>query len=72
MESIIPAVIFILFGGLSLIRPNLLLRFQIWTQKVIMNAQYIPSRRTYFVVRVMGVIFLILGILALLGILNIK
>ena len=71
MESITPAIIFILFGGLSLLYPSLLLRFQIWTQKIIMKAQYIPSRRTYIVVRIMGAIFLALGIFALFGILNI-
>lgn len=72
MESIIVGVIFIIFGGLTVIYPSVLLRFQIWTQRVIMRAEYIPSRRTYTRVRIVGAFLLIIGLLALLGILDIQ
>jgi hypothetical protein len=61
MGKIIAVFILLAFGGCSAARPDLMVRFQIWTQRVIMHAQYIPSARTHSVIRGLGVFFILLG-----------
>ena len=39
-----------------------MVRFQVWSQRVIMGAQYVPSQRTYTVMRIVGGLIVILGI----------
>ncbi len=67
MEQIIVGSIFLLFGGLTAVRPDLLVRFQTWSQRVIMGAQFIPSERTYFVNRLVGALFIVLGLAVITG-----
>ena len=70
MESKIVGFILLVIGGLTVVRPDILMRFQIWTQRVIMGAKYEPSRRTYSVMRFMGVIFVLMGFLAITGLIE--
>ena len=69
-ENIIAGFVLICWGVLNVVKPGLLIRFQIWSQRVIMGAKYEPSERTYNVVKIMGVIFILLGMLAITGILK--
>ena len=68
MESKIVGFILLVMGGLSVVRPDILMRCQIWNQRVIMGAKYEPGPRTYKIVRFMGVLFMLLGFLAIAGI----
>ena len=52
---------------MNVVRPDFMVRFQVWTQRVIMGAQYIPSERTYKVNRIFGVLFVLLGLGILTG-----
>jgi len=70
MESKIVGFILLVVGGLAMVRPDVFMRFQIWTQRVIMGAKYEPSQRTYKIMRFVGVIFTLLGFLAIVGILK--
>ncbi|MDP6249252.1 MAG: hypothetical protein QGH85_00535 [Candidatus Pacebacteria bacterium] len=71
-EAIIVVAIFLILGGLNVIRPSFLLAFQIWVQRVVMKAEYIPSRRTYIRIRILGAFLIFIALLALSGVLEIK
>ena len=64
-ESQIAGLIVLVIGGLNAVRPDILLHIQIWVQRVIMRAEYKPSTRTYHIVRGIGVLFIIIGLLAI-------
>ena len=70
MESKIVGFILLVAGGLMVVRPDILIRFQIWIQRIIMGATYEPGQRTYKIMRFVGVIFTLLGFLAIVGILK--
>ena len=53
----------VLLGGFMAARANLALRLQIWINRTIMGAQYIPSTRTYTVMRFLGAILVVIGLL---------
>jgi len=59
--------VFLLLGGMNVVRPDIMVRFQVWTQRAIMGAQYIPSERTYKVNRIFGAIFLFIGLITITG-----
>ncbi|MDO8571521.1 MAG: hypothetical protein Q7R79_02490 [bacterium] len=65
MESRIVGFMLLVVGGLNVVRPDILMRFQIWSNRVIMGAKYEPSARTYLIVRITGSVFILLGLLAL-------
>ena len=67
-EPILVGVLFLILGGVAVLRTDLVLRFQIWVQRVIMGAEYIPSSRTYLIMRILGAIFIVIGLLAITGI----
>ena len=67
MEQAIVGFILLVFGGLNAVRPEMMVRFQVWSQRVIMGAQYVPSERTYTVIRIFGAFFIILGLLVITG-----
>lgn len=69
-EETIVSIIIILLGGFQTLRPDLMLRFQVWTQRVFMSADYRPTRRTETIVRAIGAFILVLGILLLSGIIE--
>ena len=62
-EETLVGFIFLVLGGLQAIRPDILLGFQTWTQRVVMGAKYEPGPRTYTIVRSLGVAFSVLGLL---------
>lgn len=70
MGKIIAGFILFILGGFMVVWPNTMVRFQVWSQRAIMGAQYIPSKRTYTVVRLIGVLLVILGLVIVTGILK--
>jgi hypothetical protein len=68
MERVFVGFILMVIGGLYTVRPDLLLKFQVWTQRTIMGAKYVPSKKTYKIVRYFGILFLILGLFVITGI----
>ena len=70
MEQYIVGFVLLVFGGMNVVRPDLMVRFQVWSQRVIMGAQYVPSERTYKVNRIFGVLFVLLGLLVVTGVLQ--
>ena len=67
MEQTIVGFVLLVFGGLNAVRPEIMMRFQVWSQRAIMGAQYIPSERTYTVIRIFGALFVFLGLLVITG-----
>lgn len=67
MESKIIGFILLVVGGFLVVRADIFMRFQIWTQRIIMGAKYEPSQRTYKITRFIGVLFVLLGFLAIVG-----
>ncbi|MDP3957893.1 MAG: hypothetical protein Q8Q36_00310 [bacterium] len=67
MEQIVVGFILLAFGSLNAARPDVLLRFQIWSQRVLMGAAYEPSQRTYAIVRIFGAVFIVLGLVVITG-----
>jgi hypothetical protein len=55
--------VFLIIGGFYALRPDIVMRFQIWTQRVILGAEYKPSTRTYTIMRGVGVVFVVIGLL---------
>jgi hypothetical protein len=67
-ERIITGLTLMILGGLQAIRPDIMLRFQTWTQRIIMGARYEPGPRTHRITRIAGAAFLILGLTLMAGI----
>ncbi len=63
MEKIIAAAILFIVGGFMLLFTHTMIRFQIWSQRVIVGAQYIPSKRTYKAMRITGLFLILIAIL---------
>ena len=66
-EQLMVGFILTVLGGLQVVRPDLMIKLQVWTQRKIMGAQYVPSQRTFNVVRMIGAIIMILGLINLVG-----
>ena len=66
-ETQIVGLALLAFGGLQAARPDLVLRFQVWTQEKVFGAEYRPSAFTARVVRSLGAGIAILGFLVLTG-----
>ena len=67
MANIIVGIFLLILGGLMALWTKVMVRFQIWTQRVIMGAQFIPSSRTFTVMRIIGAILAIIGVLVLIS-----
>jgi len=64
-DSIIIGLILIITGGIQALKTDWFLRLQIWVQKTLMGADYIPSKRTYKIIRIFGVGIIIMGLFIL-------
>ncbi|MDO8523481.1 MAG: hypothetical protein Q7S12_04370 [bacterium] len=67
MQQTLVGFVLMTFGGIMAIRPDIMMRFQIWTNRVIMGARYEPSERTYKITRFFGAFFIVLGLLVITG-----
>jgi hypothetical protein len=70
MGKIIAGSILFILGGFMIVWPTTMVRFQVWTQRALMSAQYIPSQRTYTAIRIIGILLFILGFVVVIGILK--
>ena len=61
----ITGIILITFGGLSVLRPKLIVDFRIWSAKKIYRMDMVPSARTILMQRIIGILFMIFGVLVL-------
>lgn len=61
--ALIPiALIFSLVGLIISIKPEWLIKIQVWQTKTFLGAEYIPSKRTLLTMRIFGIFFLVLGL----------
>jgi hypothetical protein len=67
MEQIIAGCVLFGLGGLMAVRPRWYLRFQIFVQKRVMGAEYVPSLRTERTVVLIGAALSVLGLLNITG-----
>jgi hypothetical protein len=58
-------VLFLPFGLIALIKPEWLLKWEIWQQKIFMGAKFIPSKKTVIITRILGAIFAAFGLFSL-------
>ncbi len=63
MEKLIAAAILLVIGGCMLLCTGAMIRFQIWSQRTIAGAQYIPSKRTYTLMRIVGAFLVLIAAL---------
>lgn len=56
---------FVIPGLIFLIKPQWLISIQIWEMKKFLGAEFIPSKKTETVFRLMGVCFILIGALFL-------
>ena len=68
--KVIAELVLFILGVFMILCPKVLVRFQVWSQRVLMKAQYIPSQRTYTVVRIIGVLLVIIGLAVAIGVLK--
>ena len=66
-EQTFVGFLLIVIGGFQALRPDIMLDFQVWVQRVLMDAKYEPSARTAMVVRVIGVFITLLGFFVITG-----
>ena len=67
MQPLIVGAILLIIGGLNVVRPDIMLRFQVWTQRVVMGANYEPGERTYRITRVIGALIMLMGFFIVTG-----
>jgi hypothetical protein len=70
MGRIFAELVLFLLGGFMAACPKVMVRFQIWIQRTLMGAQYIPSQRTYIAIRLLGVFLIVLGLVVAVGVLR--
>lgn len=69
-ENLIVSAIFFLYAALAILKPDWLVKWQIWMNKKILGATFTPSQRTYQVYRGMGVLFACIAVLIIFGVLK--
>jgi hypothetical protein len=70
MANLIAELILLILGGFMIVCTHATVRLQIWSQRAIMGAQYVPSKRTYTMIRIIGAILVILSLMIVIGILR--
>jgi len=69
-EEQIVGFIILIIGGFQAVRPDLMLAFQKWTYRTIMDAQFEPSLRTERIVRFIGALISVMGLLVITGVIS--
>lgn len=59
--KLITGFMFLVVGGMNVVKPEILINYQKWISKKLYKAQFQPSAKTYQVQRVFGIIFLLIG-----------
>lgn len=61
-NNLLPSLIFIIWGGLSILKPELVLKFRAWLAKKIYAADYKFSQKTITIQRFFGILFILIGL----------
>ena len=64
------SIIFFIYAGIAIFKPELIARFQTWANKKILGAQFKASKRTLRYYRGIGIIFATLATLLVFGVIN--
>ena len=64
-EKLIVSIIFVIYGAVAIAKPDWIARFQVWTNKKILGAKFVPSKRTIVFYRAIGFIFIVFAALTL-------
>ena len=67
MEQTLVGFFFLLLGGINAVRPDIMLNFQVWGNRVLLGAKYEPGPRTYTIMRIFGAFFMVIGLLVITG-----
>lgn len=67
-ERVFVGMFFLGYGLLAMLRPDLIAKFQKWTQKTILGAKFEAGERTLKIYRVMGLLFVGMAILIVFGV----
>lgn len=65
LAVLVPGAVLLAVGMMVALNPESILKLQIWTQKVIMGAEFKPSARTKTIYRIIGLVLIIFGLVAL-------
>ncbi len=65
VAAVVFSAVFVILGLLYVLKPELIIRFHVWQQRVFMGAKFIPSKKTEAVIRIMGVFLLAVGLVIL-------
>ncbi len=69
-ETIVVASIFILYAFVAGVKPDWLVRWQVWSNKKVLGAKFVPSKKTYKVYRAMGILFAGMAVLVMFGVIE--
>lgn len=61
----IVGILFIILGGINVIKPSIFVEYQRFVSKKILGAEFKPSEKTYKVRQIIGVFFIVVGFLIL-------
>jgi hypothetical protein len=65
---LLTGLILFVFGGLSVLRTDIVMNYRIWISKRIYGAEYKPTKKTFQIQKVLGILFVLLGLLLLTGV----
>ncbi len=66
----ITGLLLVIWGGVAVARPDLLLRWKSWFSQKFYGAQFKPSAKTVMVQRLLGALLFLLGLIVMIGIVN--
>jgi len=61
LELLLVGIVFLAIGAFYTITTDLAIKLQVWSNKVIAGAKFIPSNKTTLVFKIFGAFFLVLG-----------
>ncbi len=65
--QLIIGFVFLAFGGLNVVKPEIYIKYQKWIFKTIYRASFVPSDKTIKINRLMGVVIVLIGFLMLIS-----
>ncbi len=65
--KLITGFVFLAFGGLNAVKPEVYIKYQKWIFKTVYGAAFIPSAKTIKINKFMGVVFVLMGLIILVS-----
>jgi len=65
VESVLVSMVFLFLGGVNLLKPELMVKLRVWTTRVFLRAKLEPSNKTRLVYRIVGAVFVVIGMVSL-------